>query len=160
DGGRAERARAAPEPGRYQLRAADSGLCASQRRGSDSGRLHPAPCERAFPVHRLQRAGGGAWFLKSERPGSGPPGCLGVQRARTEAGAPLEDGRCGDRGAAERFTLEPVTEPERGYRLRPVHTRLCAGFPQGADRTGQLAQVPCERAGAGQVFLLDPVRPE
>jgi hypothetical protein len=67
------------------------------------------------------------------------------------AGATCEEGR-----VDQTFTLEPVTSPVPGYRLRsvPGH-RFCVGaFEASRQRGVQLMQTTCGD-GADQVFTLE-----
>ncbi|GGT29940.1 hypothetical protein GCM10010271_37420 [Streptomyces kurssanovii] len=145
-----------PAPGPVRIRAVDSGLCLAEQ-GGQNGQLYQQPCSPdsvpRFPLKRL----GTDWRLETFHTTFGW-GCTGVQEKSTEAGAPVEDQECGKRGPAEAFRVEPAGKPVRGYRLRPVHSGLCAGVDaadsekKGAD----IRQLACTDDGTGQLFSFDP----
>ncbi|MET9421468.1 MULTISPECIES: helix-turn-helix domain-containing protein [unclassified Streptomyces] len=145
-----------PAPGPVQIRAVDSGLCLAEQ-GGQNGQLYQQPCTPdSIPRFSLKRIGTD-WRLETFHTTFGW-GCTGVQEKSTEAGAPVEDQECGKRGPAEAFRLEPVGKPVRGYRLRPVHSGLCAGV-EAADsekKGADLRQLGCTDDGTGQLFSFDP----
>ncbi|MGN9794794.1 helix-turn-helix domain-containing protein [Streptomyces sp. OZ13] len=145
-----------PAPGPVQIRAVDSGLCLAEQ-GGQNGQLYQQPCSPdSIPRFSLKRIGTD-WRLETFHTTFGW-GCTGVQEKSTEAGAPVEDQECGKRGPAEAFRLEPVGKPVRGYRLRPVHSGLCAGV-EAADsekKGADIRQLGCTDDGTGQLFSFDP----
>ncbi|WP_072486772.1 RICIN domain-containing protein [Streptomyces atratus] len=57
--------------------------------------------------------------------------------------------------------IEPVGRPVEGYRIRPVHTRLCVGAEGNSkERGAKLVQASCEGADRGSLFSFDPVATE
>ncbi|MEU1893573.1 helix-turn-helix domain-containing protein [Streptomyces pristinaespiralis] len=146
-----------PAPGPVQIRAVSSGLCLAEQ-GGQNGQLYQQPCSPdSIPRFSLKRLGTD-WRLETFHTTFGW-GCSGVQEKSTEAGAPVEDQECGKRGPAEAFRVEPVGEPVRGYRLRPVHSGLCAGV-EAADsekKGADIRQLGCTDDGTGQLFSFDPV---
>ncbi|RSN71321.1 hypothetical protein DMH08_02640 [Actinomadura sp. WAC 06369] len=153
---------AAPAPGRYRIRLVHSGLCLSEREGDTSGQVRQLGCSKAFPVRALLAGPGGTYRITTDHPAFGP-GCMGVRKARTAPGASVFDDYCGERGAnagGEDYRLERVSAPTRGFRLRPVHSGLCLGVPDGSTGEGSaIQQLPCEPTGGGQVFRFDPDKP-
>ncbi|QIP84580.1 ricin-type beta-trefoil lectin domain protein [Streptomyces sp. Tu 2975] len=145
-----------PAVGPVQIRAVDSGLCLAEQ-GGQNGQLHQQPCSPdSVPRFSLKRLGTD-WRLETFHTTFGR-GCTGVQEKSTEAGAPVEDQECGKRGPAEAVRVEPVGKPVRGYRLRPVHSGLCAGV-EAADREkkgADIRQLVCTDDGGGQLFSFDP----
>ncbi|MFD8821234.1 helix-turn-helix domain-containing protein [Streptomyces sp. NPDC059605] len=159
DGGRPDTRRATgPVAGRtVQIRSVHSGFCLSEERGTESGRLHQARCEQeTIPGFSLQPLGGGVWRIKTDHPVYGP-GCTGIWNGVADNGALLQDQECGKRGEAEKFRIEPVGSPVEGYRIRPVHTRLCVGAERYSEKLGaELVQTNC--AGERKsLFSFDPV---
>jgi len=79
-------------------------------------------------------------------------GCMSIPRASKVAGTDVEDDYC-DKGAGELYRWEPVSVPTAGYRIHPVHTDLCLGFPPGSPiGTTTLRQLPWA-VTIDQVFL-------
>jgi hypothetical protein len=69
---------------------------------------------------------------------------------------PGTDQFCG-RGAEE-FTIEAVTNPLSGFRIRPTHSGHCIGVLGGATQDwAPLRQEGCDPEAKGQVFYFDPV---
>ncbi|MFF3689047.1 helix-turn-helix domain-containing protein [Streptomyces sp. NPDC002187] len=143
-----------PSPGPIRIKAVHSGLCLAER-GGQNGQLYQLPCSPdSIPSFSLKRVDTG-WRLVTFHPEFGE-GCTGVMEKSTEVGAPVEDQECGKRGPAEAFRLEPVGKPVRGFRLRPLHTELCAGVPGGATRKGaEIRQLTCTEETKGQLFALE-----
>ncbi|MFE7357697.1 helix-turn-helix domain-containing protein [Streptomyces sp. NPDC057543] len=150
---------AGPVAGRtVQIRSVHAGLCLSEKRGSDSGRLYQAPCDgETLPGFSLRPLGDGVWRIVTDHPDYGP-GCTGVWNGSREVGALLQDQECGRRGAAERFWIEPRGHPVEGYRIRPVHTHLCVGAEAGSvGRGAEVVQRGCDGVDRGSLFSFDPV---
>ncbi|MEE1768556.1 helix-turn-helix domain-containing protein [Streptomyces sp. JV185] len=151
-----------PVAGRtVQIRSMHSGLCLSEEQGSESGRLYQVPCEQeTIPSFSLEPLDGGAWRIVTDHPVYSK-GCTGVWDGIRDAGAPLQDQECGKRGDAEKFLIEPVGRPAEGYRIRPSHTRLCAGAEGNSEGRGAtLVQTSCDGADRGNLFSFDPVATE
>ncbi|MFF2959784.1 helix-turn-helix domain-containing protein [Streptomyces sp. NPDC057963] len=150
---------AGPVAGRtVQIRSVHSGLCLSEKRGSDSGRLYQVPCDgETLPSFSLRPLGDGVWRIATEHPDYGP-GCAGVWNGMREGGAPMQDQECGRRGSAEAFRIEPRGHPAEGYRIRPTHTRLCVGAVAGSGERGtEMVQRGCDGSDRGSLFSFDPV---
>ncbi|MGW0960395.1 helix-turn-helix domain-containing protein [Streptomyces gelaticus] len=148
-----------PVAGRtVQIRSVHSGLCLSEERGSDSGRLYQVPCEQeTIPSFSLKPLDGGVWRIVTDHPDY-DLGCTGVWDGMRDTGAGLQDQGCGDRGDAEKFLIEPVDRPVEGYRIRPAHTRLCVGAQGNSkERGAKLVQTSCDGADRGNLFSFDPV---
>ncbi|GGW47018.1 RICIN domain-containing protein [Streptomyces xantholiticus] len=154
DDGAQPRAVTGPAPGPVQIRLVHSGLCLAEQ-GGRSGQLYQQPCsERSNPEFSLKRLGAD-WRLETLHATFGW-GCTGVQEKSTEIGAPVEDQECGKRGTAEAFRLEPVGTPLRGFRLRPLHSDLCAGVEKATEREGEdIRQLACTDDAGGQLFSFD-----
>ncbi|MEU3651522.1 helix-turn-helix domain-containing protein [Streptomyces sp. NPDC032161] len=160
---REERPGAAPVGGpvegrTVQLRSVRSGLCFSEERGSESGRLFETPCDGpTIPDFSLKPLGDDVWRIVTDHPDYGL-GCTGVWDGAREAGASMQDQECGRRGPAEEFRIEPVGHPVEGYRIRPVHTRLCVGTEvRNGRREAELVQTSCDGAARTVLFSFDPV---
>ncbi|MFJ1614854.1 helix-turn-helix domain-containing protein [Streptomyces sp. NPDC087228] len=150
---------AGPVAGRtVQIRSVHSGLCLSEKRGSDSGRLYQVPCDgETLPSFSLRPLGDGVWRIATDHPDYGP-GCTGVWNGMREGGAPMQDQECGRRGSAEAFRIEPLGHPAEGYRIRPTHTRLCVGAEAGSGERGtEMVQRGCDGSDRGSLFSFDPV---
>ncbi|MGI5403010.1 helix-turn-helix domain-containing protein [Streptomyces sp. CA-135486] len=143
-----------PQPGRLQIRAVHSGLCLAED-GGQNGQLYQQPCAPGTtPRFSLKRVEPG-WRIVTFHKQYGE-GCTGVMEKSTEIGAPVEDQECGKRGPAEAFRLEPVGTPVRGYRLRPLHTDLCAGVEKAVTRPGaEIRQLVCTDDAKGQLFAFE-----
>ncbi|MGW7463235.1 RICIN domain-containing protein [Streptomyces xantholiticus] len=154
DDGAQPRAVTGPSPGPVQIRLVHSGLCLAEQ-GGRNGQLYQQPCsDRSVPEFSLKRLGAD-WRLETLHATFGW-GCTGVQEKSTEIGAPVEDQECGKRGTAEAFRLEPVGTPVRGFRLRPLHSALCAGVEEATEREGEeIRQLACTDDGEGQLFSFD-----
>ncbi|MFG3526411.1 helix-turn-helix domain-containing protein [Streptomyces sp. NPDC047917] len=151
-----------PVAGRaVQIRSVHSGFCLSEKRDSDSGELYQVPCEQeTIPRFSLGPLAGDAWRIVTDHPVH-LKGCTGVWNGIRDAEAPLQDQECGKRGDAEEFLIEPVGRPVEGYRIRPVHTRLCVGAEGNSkERGAELVQTGCDRADRGNLFSFDPVAAE
>ncbi|MFF2014045.1 helix-turn-helix domain-containing protein [Streptomyces sp. NPDC058195] len=161
DGDRANGPVTGPVTGRtVQLRSVDSGLCFSEKRGTDLGWLYQVPCgQDTIPAFSLLPLGDDAWRIVTDHPVY-DKGCTGVIDQAPDAGAPLQDQECGLRGRAEEFLIQPVGDPVEGYRIRPAHTRLCVGTENGSVRRGaRLVQAGCAGQDRGKLFSFDPVAP-
>ncbi|MFF4175273.1 RICIN domain-containing protein [Streptomyces sp. NPDC001750] len=148
-----------PVEGRtVQLRSVRSGLCLSEERGSESGRLFETSCDGpTIPDFSLKPLGDDVWRIVTDHPDYGL-GCTGVWDGAREAGASMQDQECGRRGPAEEFRIEPVGHPVEGYRIRPVHTRLCVGTEvHNGRREAELVQTSCDGAARTVLFSFDPV---
>ncbi|WP_405805981.1 hypothetical protein OG729_12230 [Streptomyces sp. NBC_00210] len=143
-----------PRPGRLQIKAVHSGLCLAED-GGQNGQLYQQPCAPGtIPRFSLKQVGPG-WRIVTFHEKYGE-GCTGVMEKSTEIGAPVEDQECGKRGPAEAFRFEPVGTPVRGYRLRPVHTGLCAGVENAVTRPGaEIRQLACTQDAKGQLFAFE-----
>ncbi|WKX73775.1 RICIN domain-containing protein [Streptomyces sp. XD-27] len=144
-----------PLPGAYRIRSALSSLCLSEKADSESGNVYQSHCRDSIPAYSVEAAGGGTYWIHSLHPVF-DEGCLGVARGSTEAGAGMTDDYCGHRGKAERFRLEEVRTPVRGYRIKPSHTGHCLAAP-GATPWSRVVQFPCAAGDRGQVFRFEPV---
>ncbi|MGW1493070.1 RICIN domain-containing protein [Streptomyces sp. NPDC002402] len=143
-----------PEGVPLRIRAVHSGLCLAED-GSQNGQLRQQPCAPGTIPRFNLRAVEPAWRIVTFHKKFGW-GCSGVQEESMEVGAPLEDQECGKRGPAEAFRLEPVGKPVRGYRLRPLHSDLCAGVAEAATKPGaELRQLTCTKDMKGQLFAFD-----
>ncbi|MFF3625960.1 RICIN domain-containing protein [Streptomyces sp. NPDC002164] len=148
-----------PVEGRtVQLRSVRSGLCLSEERGSESGRLFETSCDGpTIPDFSLKPLGDDVWRIVTDHPDYGL-GCTGVWDGAREAGASMQDQECDRRGPAEEFRIEPVGHPVEGYRIRPVHTRLCVGTEvRNGRREAELVQTSCDGAARTVLFSFDPV---
>lgn len=143
-----------PRSGRLQIRAVHSGLCLAED-GGQNGQLYQQPCASGTtPRFSLKQVGSG-WRIVTFHKKYGE-GCTGVMEKSTEIGAPVEDQECGKRGPAEAFRFEPVGTPVRGYRLRPLHTDLCAGVEKAVTRPGaEIRQLACTEDAKGQLFAFE-----
>ncbi|WP_159043293.1 RICIN domain-containing protein [Streptomyces sp. NBRC 110028] len=154
----AEPASAAPAPGTYRIRSVISSLCLSELESQGGGNVFQTDCRSAIPTYALEGAQDSVYRIRSLHPALGY-GCLGVGKASSEGGAQMMDDYCGHRGAAERFRIQRVTKPVRGYRIKPVHTGQCVSLPGGSTRKGDpVVQLPCTAGDTGQIFRFDPVR--
>ncbi|MFG2625472.1 helix-turn-helix domain-containing protein [Streptomyces sp. NPDC048473] len=150
---------AGPVAGRtVQIRSVHSGLCLSEKRESDSGRLYQMPCGgETIPSFSLRPLGDDVWRIVTDHPDFGP-GCTGVWNGTREAGASMQDQECGSRGSAEAFWIEPLGHPVKGYRIRPAHTHLCIGAEAGSSRRNtEVVQMGCDGVDRGSLFSFDPV---
>jgi hypothetical protein len=146
---------ALPQLGAYQIRLAHSNLCLSERTSNGNGELYQAPCPDAIPDMSLVSIVDGVYQVRTDHPEFGP-GCMGVESAQPGVGAPLGDDFCTQPDAHD-FRLEPVTVPVPGFRLRAVHSGLCAGIPSAATAQWQpVLQLSCDPENHGQVFVFDP----
>ncbi|MFD7067717.1 helix-turn-helix domain-containing protein [Streptomyces sp. NPDC059913] len=148
-----------PVAGRtVQLRSVDSGLCFSEKRGTQLGWLYQVACgQETVPAFSLQPLGDDTWRIVTDHPDYGK-GCTGVVDGAPDAGAPLQDQECGLRGRAEEFLIRPVGAPVQGYRIVPAHTRLCVGTEgRSTERGAKLVQTDCAGPDRGKVFSFDPV---
>jgi transcriptional regulator with XRE-family HTH domain len=154
----ASAAPSAPPPGTYRIRSVVSSLCLSELESEDGGYVFQADCGRAVPTYTLEGAQDAVYRIRSLHPVQGY-GCLGVGKGSTEGGAQMMDDYCNHRGTAERFRIQRVTAPVRGFRIRPVHTGQCVSVPGGSTRKGDpVLQLPCTADDTGQIFRFDPVR--
>jgi hypothetical protein len=145
----------APAPGPVEIRAVHSGLCLSERSGEQNGQLYQVPCTPDTIPRFVLRSLGIDWRIVTHHPDFGP-GCTGVREKSTDPGAPVHDQECGNRGPAEAFRLEPVGTPVQGYRMRPLHSDLCAGVPDASKERGvEIVQQPCSKDAKGQLFSFD-----
>ncbi|GGT06346.1 XRE family transcriptional regulator [Streptomyces atratus] len=150
---------AGPVAGRtVQIRSVHSGLCLSEKRGSDSGRIYQVPCdEETIPAFSLRPLGDDVWRIVTDHPDFGP-GCTGIWDGMREAGALMQDQECGKRGDAEAFWIEPQGHPVKGYRIRPAHTHLCVGAEAGSSKPDtEMVQMGCDGVDRGSLFSFDPV---
>ncbi|MEW2086262.1 helix-turn-helix domain-containing protein [Streptomyces sp. NPDC005283] len=145
----------APARGPVQIRAVHSGLCLAERAGQRSGQLYQGPCA-PDTVPRFALKPVAAWRIETDHRDFGL-GCTGVAEKSTQVGAALVDQECGKRGPAEAFRLEAVGKPVRGYRLRPLHSDLCAGVQDASkERGARIVQQVCTKDARGQLFSFDP----
>ncbi|MFD9599926.1 helix-turn-helix domain-containing protein [Streptomyces sp. NPDC059970] len=150
---------AGPVAGRtVQIRSVHSGLCLSEKRGTDSGRIYQVPCdEETIPAFSLRPLGDDVWRIVTDHPDFGL-GCTGIWDGMREAGALMQDQECGKRGSAEAFWIEPQGHPVKGYRIRPAHTHLCVGAKAGSSkRDAEMVQMGCDGVDRGSLFSFDPV---
>ncbi|MEU9010548.1 helix-turn-helix domain-containing protein [Streptomyces sp. NPDC048479] len=145
----------APARGPVKIRAVHSGLCLAERAGQRSGQLYQVPCASDTIPRFALKPVEPAWRIETDHRDFGP-GCTGVGEKSTKAGAPLADQECGKRGPAEAFRLEAVGKPVRGYRLRPLHSDLCAGVQDASKQRGaRIVQQVCTKDAQGQLFSFD-----
>ncbi|MFG2870190.1 hypothetical protein [Streptomyces sp. NPDC048338] len=149
----------APAAGDVRIRVIGSDLCLGERRGGRSGQVFQQECAGATtPLYSLKDLGAERWRIVSDHPDHGP-GCSGIPSGGRLPDAALEDSECGDPTRVERFTLEPLGTPVRGYRIVPVGSAtagVCVTVV--GDRTAawaRLAQAPCRADGRGQLFSFD-----
>ncbi|MCP3800013.1 hypothetical protein NLX83_12175 [Allokutzneria sp. A3M-2-11 16] len=146
---------AAPAEGSYRIRAVHSGLCFSEREGTDSGVVYQKNCAQTLPRYSLDRLEDGSYRVRADHPQFGP-GCLGVRKASMSFGGTVVDDEC-DTGGAELFNLESVGTS--GFRLRALHSNLCVGISDGErDEWVTVRQVACESPLSATVLAFDPVR--
>ncbi|TXS21153.1 hypothetical protein EAO71_32320 [Streptomyces sp. ms191] len=149
----------APAAGDVRIRVIGSDLCLGERRGGRSGQVFQQECAGATtPLYSLKDLGADRWRIVSDHPDYGP-GCSGIPSGGRIPDAALEDSECGDPTRVERFALEPLGTPVRGYRIVPVGSAtagVCVTVV--GDRTAawaRLAQAPCRTDGRGQLFSFD-----
>ncbi|GAA3994041.1 hypothetical protein GCM10022247_12010 [Allokutzneria multivorans] len=144
---------AAPAEGDYRLRAVHSGLCLSEREGSDTGVVFQKDCARTHPRYTLDRLEDGSYHVRADHPQYGP-GCLGVRKESMEIGAAVVDDECAI-GNAELFNVESAGA--NGFRLRALHSNLCVGIADGdKGEWVPLRQVVCESPVSAAVLAFDP----
>ncbi|MET7905620.1 hypothetical protein ABZS86_30840 [Streptomyces sp. NPDC005355] len=154
----ASTAPSAPPPGTYRIRSVVSSLCLSERASEGGGNIFQSACRSSVPVYALEGSQDATYRIRSLHPVFGY-GCFGVEKGSSEGGAQMMDDYCGHRGTAERFRIERVAAPVRGFRIRPMHTGDCVSLPGGSKRAGSpVLQLPCDRGDTGQIFSFDPVR--
>ncbi|MGR3934306.1 RICIN domain-containing protein [Streptomyces sp. BRA346] len=147
-----------PSPGTYRLRSVVSSLCLSELESKDGGYIFQADCRHSIPAYALEKSGDDTVRLRSLHPVMGY-GCLGVGQGSTKGGTQMMDDYCDHRGMAERFRIQRVTQPVRGYRIKPVHSGQCVSVPGGSTRERiPVLQLPCADGDTGQIFRFDPVR--
>ncbi|MFB9249583.1 hypothetical protein ACFFWE_15165 [Sphaerisporangium melleum] len=142
--------------GEYRIRLAHSGLCLSERADS-KGRILQMPCARAYPPMTLRAEADGTHRITTVHPSEGP-GCMGIRYAETTPGPFVYDDFCQSTNkGGERFRVERVTTPVRGFRIRPAHNTLCFGVPEGSRKEGAVVwQMACDARSSAQIFLLEP----
>ncbi|MDH2428493.1 hypothetical protein [Sphaerisporangium sp. TRM90804] len=143
-------------PGAYRLRLAHSRHCLSEREDS-KGRILQMPCDQAYPPMTLRAEADGTYRVTTVHPSEGP-GCMGIRYANKAPGPFVYDDFCeSTNSGGERFRVEAVTAPVRGFRIRPAHNKLCFGVPGGSRKVGDpVWQSPCDPAALDQVILLEP----
>lgn len=143
-----------PPAGYYRIRAAHSDRCLSERHDGENGNVYQTDCDRIFVDRALDPVGGG-YVVRTFHPIEGP-GCMGVQGHSEEVGGIVADDFCGS--GAEEFTIEAVTTPLPGFRMRSTHSGHCIGVLGGATQDwAPLRQEACDPEAKGQVFHFDPV---
>ncbi|MFF0154427.1 RICIN domain-containing protein [Micromonospora sp. NPDC005203] len=146
-----------PDNGFYRIRAAHSGHCLSERPDREDGAVYQVDCGQVFVDRALDRTDGG-YLIRTFHPREGP-GCMGVQDASMAIGGVVSDDFCTEPDAKE-FTLEPVSAPLSGFRIRPTHSGLCLGVLGASTRRwAPIRQEACDRNGSGQVFRFEPALP-
>lgn len=144
--------------GRYAIRLAHTGMCVGEgpELFKETGRtvLGQHPCATASPPTILEPADA-AYRIKLDHPVDGI-GCATIDYGGTEEGLLMAGAACEAGRADQTFTLEPVTLPVAGYRLRSVPgRRFCIGAFEASRQDGaQLMQTTCGD-GADQVFTLE-----
>ena len=110
-------------------------------------------CGSSLPQFTIEPVASNAYrILVTDRDGTG---CADVDYQGTTEGLLLAAQTCN--GAADqRFTLEPVTTPAAGYRLRSVAgSKFCIGvLEQKQERGVQIMQDTC-RGSKAEVFTLE-----
>ncbi|SDZ42794.1 hypothetical protein SAMN05421684_4910 [Asanoa ishikariensis] len=143
-----------PPAGYYRIRAVHSDRCLSERHDGQNGNVYQTDCDRIFVDRALDPVGGG-YVVRTFHPIEGP-GCMGVQGHSEEVGGIVADDFCGS--GAEEFTIEAVTTPLPGFRIRPTHSGHCIGVLGGATQDwAPLRQEACDPEAKGQVFHFDSV---
>ncbi|MFC4046915.1 tetratricopeptide repeat protein [Dactylosporangium siamense] len=143
--------------GRYVIHVAHTGLCLGEgpELFVNSGRtvLGQHTCGSSLPQFTIEPVASNVYrILVAGRDGTG---CADVDYQGTEEGLLLAAQTC--TGAADqRFTLEPVTTPAAGYRLRSVAgSKFCIGvLEQKQERGVQIMQDTC-RGSKAEVFTLE-----
>ncbi|MFI0791108.1 helix-turn-helix domain-containing protein [Micromonospora rubida] len=146
-----------PANGFYRIRVAHSDRCLSERPEAGNGNIYQADCGRIFVDRALDRIDG-RYLIRTVHPQEGP-GCMGVQDASTAVGGIVSDDFCTEPDAKE-FTLEPVTAPLAGFRIRPTHSDLCLGVLDASVWDwAPIQQEACDSTARGQVFRFDSAPP-
>jgi hypothetical protein len=143
--------------GRYVIHLAHTGLCLGEgpELFVNSGRtvLGQHTCGSALPQFTIEPVATNVYrILVTDSDGTG---CADVDYQGNTEGLLLAAQACN--GAADqRFTLEPVTTPAAGYRLRSVAgSRYCIGvLEQKSERGVQIMQDTC-RGSKAEVFTLE-----
>lgn len=145
--------------GVYRIRPAHTGLCVGEGRQmyTSSTRivLGQQTCGSAAPPTILERVSGSTYLIKLDHPTNGI-GCATVDYGGVGDGLLLAGADCGANRNDQQFTIEPVTAPAAGYRLRAVAgSSYCIGVYNGStDRGAQLIQTRCD-GGKHQVFTFE-----
>ncbi|WP_203897157.1 RICIN domain-containing protein [Virgisporangium aliadipatigenens] len=143
--------------GRYLIRPAHTGLCIGEgpELFKNTGRtvLGQHACANVTPATRLEPTGTNVYRILLEGSGVGP--CASVDYDGTYDGLLLAGRACNNQ-PNQRFTLEPVSAPAVGYRLRSVSgPQYCIGVLEGKKQDGvQIMQANCS-GGAGEVYTLE-----
>lgn len=128
-----------------------SKLCMAEDPTNFSGIDFQTACAKAFPPILLEKQRSGSYHLATQHPKLGA-GCVGVNDGDPNPGAAVSNGYCNGGGAVE-YTIEPVTAPLSGYRIRAVHSGLCLGIPGNSTKDrAHVMQLVCDPAAPGQVF--------
>ena len=144
--------------GPQRITVAETGLCVGEgperSPGSQRTVLGQYDCAEAAPPIGLRPVPGGAYQLVLQNPDLGP-GCATVDYGGTAAEMLIAGADCEPGRPDQEFTLERVTTPVAGFRLRSVAgKRWCIGLFQGRTEPGtQLIQDRCD-GGKHQVFVL------
>ena len=145
--------------GRYRIHPAHTGLCVGEGRElyTSSNRivLGQQTCASASPPTILDPLGGNRYRITLDHPTYGL-GCTTVDERAAGDGLLLAGDNCGADRTDQQFTLEPVTSPAAGYRVRSVAgSSYCIGVYNGSTDLGvQLIQTRCS-GGKHQVFTFE-----
>ncbi|MGW4466114.1 hypothetical protein [Micromonospora sp. NPDC004704] len=145
--------------GVYRIRPAHTGLCVGEgpELYKSSGRtvLGQQSCGSAGPPTILERVSGSVYRIKLDHPTHGI-GCATVDEGAAGDGLLVAGANCGASRKDQQFTLEPVSTPAAGHRIRSVAGgSYCIGVYNGSDDVGvQLIQTRCD-GGKHQVFAIE-----
>ncbi|MEV4626409.1 RICIN domain-containing protein [Micromonospora sp. NPDC049523] len=145
--------------GVYRIRPAHTGLCVGEgpELYKSSGRtvLGQQNCGSAGPPTILEQVSGSVYRIKLDHPTHGT-GCATVDEGAAGDGLLLAGANCGASRKDQQFTLEPVSTPAAGHRIRAVAgSSYCIGVYKGSGDVGvQLIQTRCD-GGKHQVFVIE-----
>lgn len=145
--------------GVYAIRPAHTSLCIGEGpelyKPSQRTVLGQQSCEQAGPPTILERVSGSTYRIKLDHPTYGI-GCATVDGEAAGDGFLLAGANCGASRKDQQFTLEPVTTPAIGHRVRSVAgSGFCIGVYRGSRDVGaQLIQTRCD-GGRHQVFVFE-----
>jgi subtilisin-like proprotein convertase family protein len=141
-----------PMPGPILIRSANSSLCVIENSLFNDVIQSDMCYERVSEMTLFEPKPDGTYQIGTVHFELGAR-CLGVENGSTAVGAVLYNEIC-QYGRGQSWRLEPVDTPLRGYRLRAVHSGLCADV-QGTMAHTQVKQATCDSTAKGQVFLIE-----